>query len=70
VRSGFACEECGEAKWLSQGSTHLTWLRDREHVVREVAEHTSSGLETWMADGLAFLDDHRGHPVVVISEKA
>jgi hypothetical protein len=55
---------------LSQGHTHLSWLRDREHVVREVAEHTSSGLETWMADGLAFLDDHRGHPVVVISEKA
>ena len=69
MRCGFACEDCGEVKWLSQGQTHLSWLRDREHVVREVAEHTSSGLETWMADGLSFLDDHRGHPVVVISER-
>ena len=55
--------------WLSQGLTHLRWLRDREHIVREVAEHTSSGLETWMAEGLAFLDEHRGHSIVVVSEK-
>jgi len=68
VRCGFVCEDCGEAKWVSQGPTHLAWLRDREHIVREVADHTSSGLETWMAEGLAFLDDHRGHPIVVVSE--
>lgn len=55
---------------LGQGLTHLRWLRDREHIVREVDEHTSSGLETWMAEGLAFLAEHRGHPVVVVSEKA
>jgi hypothetical protein len=69
VRFGFACEDCGEVVWVSQGLTHLRWLRDREHVVREVAEHTSSGLETWMTEGLAFLDEHRGHPIVVVSEK-
>jgi len=69
LRYGFACEDCGEVRILGQGLTHLRWLRDREHIVREVEEHTSSGLETWMADGLAFLAEHRGHPVVVISEK-
>ena len=70
MRNGFACEDCGEVAWLSQGLTHLRWLRDREHIVREVGEHTSSGLETWMTEGLAFLDEHRGHPIVVVSEKA
>jgi hypothetical protein len=55
--------------WLAQGLTHLRWLRDREHVVREVAEHASSGLDLWMTEGLEFLRDHRGHPIVVISEK-
>lgn len=69
MRYGFGCEECGDVVWVSQGLTHLRWLRDREHIVREVAEHTSSGLETWMAEGLAFLDEHRGHPIVVVSEK-
>lgn len=56
-------------RWLSQGQTGIRWLRDREHIVREVAEHSSSGLETWMTEGLAFLDEHRGHPIVVVSEK-
>ena len=69
MRYGFACEDCGEVMWVSQGLTHLRWLRDREHIVREVAEHTSSGMETWMTEGLAFLDEHRGHPVLVVSEK-
>lgn len=69
MRSGFACEECGEVTWLAQGLTHLRWLRDREHIVREVAEHASSGLDLWMTDGLEFLHEHRGHPIEVISEK-
>ncbi|HXW76779.1 MAG TPA: hypothetical protein VEJ20_05145 [Candidatus Eremiobacteraceae bacterium] len=55
---------------MSQGLTHVRWLRDREHIVREVAEHASSGLDTWMAEGLEFLDRHRGHSVVVISGKS
>lgn len=69
MRSGLACEDCGEVLWISQGTVHLRWLRDREHIVREVAEHSSSGLETWMNEGLAFLEEHRGHGVVVVSEK-
>jgi len=54
---------------FARGLSDLRWLRDREHVVREVAEHATSGLETWMAEGLAFLDEHRGHPIVVMSEQ-
>jgi hypothetical protein len=68
MRYGLACEDCGEVLMISQGLLHVRWLRDREHIVREVAEHSSSGLETWMNEGLAFLDEHRGHSVVVISE--
>jgi hypothetical protein len=44
-------------------------LRDREHVVREVGEHSSAGLDIWMSDGLRFLDEHRGHSVLIVSEK-
>ncbi len=69
MRAGFVCEDCGDVRWLSQGVTSLRWLRDREHIVREVADHTSSGLETWMSEGLTFLDEHRGHPVIVVTEK-
>jgi hypothetical protein len=67
-RAGFACEDCGEVLWISQGLTHLRWLRDREHVAREVADHSGSGLDTWMVEGLAFLDEHLGHSVTVVSE--
>jgi hypothetical protein len=69
VRSGLGCEDCGEVLWISQGLVNLRWLRDREHVVREVAEHSTSGLETWMNEGLAFLDQHRGHSIIIVSEK-
>jgi hypothetical protein len=68
VRSGLTCEDCGEVLWISQGVLHVRWLRDREHVVREVAQHSASGLETWMNEGLAFLDEHRGHSVIVVSK--
>ncbi len=64
-----ACEDCDEVMWLGQGLLHLRWLRDREHIVREVAEHASSGLDTWMMEGLEFLGSHRGHTVMLVSEK-
>lgn len=46
----------------------LAWLRDRAHVVREVAKHADS-LDSWMADGIAFLNDHAGHSVLIVSKK-
>ena len=54
--------------WISQGVLHVRWLRDREHVAREVAQHSASGLDTWMNEGLAFLDEHRGHAVAVVTQ--
>jgi hypothetical protein len=34
--------------------------------VREVQRHLSAGLDGWMDEGLAFLDAHEGHSVVVV----
>jgi hypothetical protein len=31
-----------------------------------VQRHLSGGLDGWMDDGLAFLEDHDGHSVVVV----
>jgi hypothetical protein len=47
----------------------LAWLKDRLHVVREVARHSSNGLDSWMMEGLAFLDEHLGHSVVLVSRR-
>ncbi|PZR63487.1 MAG: hypothetical protein DLM53_01530 [Candidatus Eremiobacter antarcticus] len=69
VRAGFLCEDCGEVMWLSQGLMHVRWLQDREHVAREVADHSASGLDTWMMEGLGFLAEHRGHGVSTMTEK-
>jgi hypothetical protein len=44
-------------------------LKDRLHVVREVARHSSAGLDSWMMEGLSFLDDHYGHSLVLVSRR-
>jgi hypothetical protein len=49
--------------------SELQWLKDRVHVAREVARHSTDGLDTWMMDGLAFLDEHDGHAVVFASRR-
>jgi len=46
----------------------LQWLKDRPHVAREVARHSSDGLDTWMMDGLEFLNEHQGHTLVLVSK--
>jgi hypothetical protein len=66
---GYQCEDCEVAIFPTTTRGELVWLRDRVHVVREVAKHSSGGLETWMMEGLAFLDDHTGHSVIVVSKK-
>jgi hypothetical protein len=37
--------------------------------VREVARHSSDGLDSWMMEGFRFLDEHQGHSVVLISRR-
>jgi len=62
---GYHCEECEEAVWPATSRGELEWLRAREHVAREVAAHVQGGLDTWIAEGLEFLERHRGHSVVL-----
>ena len=40
------------------------------HVVREVTKHSSGGLDSWMMEGLAFLDEHLGHSLVLVSRRS
>jgi hypothetical protein len=47
----------------------LRWLQERPHVVREVARHSTNGLDQWMMDGLAFLDEHDGHSVILVTAR-
>ena len=66
---GYKCEDCEVAVFPTTTRSELTWLRDRVHVVREVAKHASNGLDEWMMQGLEFLSDHQGHSVIVVSKR-
>jgi len=69
VQYGYQCEDCETAIFPTTTRAELQWLKDRLHVVREVAKHSSGGLDTWMMEGLSFLDDHLGHSIVVVSRR-
>ncbi len=66
---GYQCEECEEAVWVATTRAELQWLRNRRHIVAEVRRHLSGGLDGWMEDGLAFLDRHDGHSVVLVQRR-
>ena len=66
MRFGYRCEECETAVWLASTRAELQWLLTRAHVVREVRGHLSAGLDGWMDEGLAFVDAHDGHSVIVV----
>jgi methionyl-tRNA synthetase len=65
MQYGYHCEECVEAIWPAAPRAELQWLKDRQHVVREVAKHVHGGLDTWITEGIAFLDLHHAHNVFV-----
>ncbi len=65
---GYHCEDCNAAVFPTTTRTELQWLKDRAHVVREVARHSGGGLDMWMTEGLAFLDDHTGHAVTLVAK--
>lgn len=69
MRYGYRCEDCGVAVFPVTTRSELQWLKSRMHVVREVAKHSSGGLDSWMAEGFAFLDEHDGHAVVLVSSR-
>ena len=64
---GYRCEDCETSVWPVTTRAELVWLKDRLHVAREVAKHSQTGLDTWIAEGMVFLNDHHGHSVIVVS---
>ena len=69
MQFGYRCEDCEVAVFPVTTRGELQWLRDRIHVVREVAKHSAGGLDSWMMEGFAFLDDHHGHSVAIVSRR-
>ena len=69
TRHGYACEDCNVAIYPTTTRAELAWLKDRAHVAREVARHSSGGLDHWMTEGLAFLDEHAGHSVITVTSE-
>lgn len=70
MHAGYQCEECEEAVWLATTRGELTWLKNRRHVVREVLKHVSAGLDSWIMDGLEFLDRHDAHSIVIVTKSS
>jgi len=66
MQHGYQCEDCEVAIFPTTTRSELAWLKDRVHVVREVSRHSSGGLDLWMTEGLAFLDEHTGHSVILV----
>ena len=69
MQYGYQCEDCEVAVFPTTTRAELQWLKDRPHVVREVAKHSGGGLDSWMVEGLGFLDDHQGHSIVLVSRR-
>ena len=69
MKVGYHCEECEEAVWLEVPRAELVWLRDRIHVAREVARHAHSGLDSWIVEGMTFLERHNAHSVQVTTKR-
>ncbi|HUA10082.1 MAG TPA: hypothetical protein VMA98_12520 [Candidatus Acidoferrales bacterium] len=69
MQYGYQCEDCEIAIFPTTTRAELAWLRDRVHVVREVAKHSSGGLDSWMMEGLDFLNEHTGHSIVLVSRR-
>jgi methionyl-tRNA synthetase len=69
LQYGYQCEDCEAAVFPTTTRGELQWLKDRPHVAREVAKHSSAGLDSWMMEGLTFLDEHQGHSVVLVSRR-
>ena len=66
MQYGYHCEECEETIWPATTRSELVWLRNRQHIVKEVAQHMQSGLDTWMNEALEFLERHGAHSVVLV----
>jgi methionyl-tRNA synthetase len=70
MQFGYQCEECEEAVFPATTRAELQWLKTRLHIVREVQRHLSSGLDGWMDEGMAFLERHESHSVVIVQRSS
>lgn len=68
MQHGYRCEDCEAAVYPTTTRAKLAWMRDRAHVVREVAKYSDGGLDSWMVEGLAFLNDHSGHSIAIVAK--
>ncbi|MBV8819009.1 MAG: hypothetical protein JO022_11680 [Acidobacteriaceae bacterium] len=64
---GYQCEDCETSIFPTAPRSELSWLKDRQHVVKEVAKHTT--LDSWILEGLGFLDEHSDHSVILVSRR-
>ncbi len=69
MKLGYECEDCNDSVYPAAPPSEIRWLRNRRHLVREVAQHLHSGLDSWMTEGLAFLEEHADHSLA-FAEKA
>jgi hypothetical protein len=69
MQYGYRCEDCEVVIFPTATRGDLQWLKDRVHVVREVAKHSSGGLDSWMNEGLEFLDTHDGHSLILVTRR-
>jgi methionyl-tRNA synthetase len=69
MQHGYKCEDCEVAIFPTTTRSELVWLKDRTHIAREVSKHSSTGLDSWMMEGLEFLEDHRDHSIVLVSRR-
>ena len=67
MQYGYQCEDCETSVFPTAPRSELSWLRDRVHVAREVAKHTT--VDTWLHEGLEFLTDHSDHSVILVSRR-
>ncbi len=70
MRLAYRCEDCNESILVATTRAEMRWLLTRRHIVREVARHLSGGLDGWMDEGLAFIEDHDGHSVTIVERNA
>ncbi len=61
------CDECNREIAPLTTRSNLRWIKDRAHLVREVLRHSNDGLDSWMMEALAFLEEHGEHGVGILA---
>ena len=62
----YRCDECNREIAPVTTRSNLSWIKERQHLVREVLRHSNDGLDSWMMEALAFLEEHGEHDVTLL----